>query len=133
MGAAGAREGHGRSHTGPKGEDSHPEENKRERPKLGQSQLNDKRILSNREEAHFQDDKRLQESQVEAELGRGQVKQQMVQTDRQWLILDIHGDKGSLSSDVSQCWTRGRPSGKTHRPRTASIRLDGQQNWSVDI
>lgn len=83
MGAAGAREGRGRSHTGPKGEESHPEEDKRGRPKPGQSQLNDKRILSNWEEAHFQDDKHLQESQVEAELGRGQVKQQMVQTDRQ--------------------------------------------------
>lgn len=48
---------------------SHPEEDKRGRPTLDRASLTINELCL-QEEAHFQDDKRLQESQVEAELGR---------------------------------------------------------------
>ena len=75
-------------------------------------------MVSDQEEARFQDDKRLQESQVEAELGRDDSEGKTMADTRHSAVTRAPSPAMSAALD-----RRERRPGKTCRPLAASIRL----------
>ena len=94
MGAAGAREGHGRPHR-PQRRGSRPEEGKRGRPPLDRASLARSEWCPTRKKPVFRTTNACRRARWK------QNWEEMIRKERQWLILDTqHSDKGSVSGDV---------------------------------